>query len=133
MKRVDVMIVDDDQDLAESLADLLAANGYQVEVASNGREAVERFREKDYGITFMDVRMPVMNGVDSFFEIRKMKPTARIVLMTGFKEPIVNKALAKNPDQRYQDGEQMARALHLCLQSLPSHRAAAHPAQATGS
>jgi serine/threonine-protein kinase len=46
---------------------------------------------------------------------------------------IVNKALAKNPDQRYQDGEQMARALHLCLQSLPSHRAAAHPAQATGS
>ena len=48
---------------------------------------------KDYGITFMDVRMPVMNGVDSFFEIRKMKPTARIVLMTGFKEPIVNKAL----------------------------------------
>jgi len=93
MKRVDVMIVDDDQDLAESLADLLAANGYQVEVANNGREAVERFREKDYGITFMDVRMPVMNGVDSFFEIRKIKPTARIVLMTGFKEPIVNRAL----------------------------------------
>ena len=46
---------------------------------------------------------------------------------------IVNKALAKNPDQRYQDGEQMARALHLCLQSLPGHRAAAHHAQATGS
>jgi DNA-binding NtrC family response regulator len=93
MKRIDVMIVDDDQDLAESLADLLTANGYQVEVASNGKEAVERYRENDYGITFMDVRMPVMNGGDSFFEIRKMRPTARIVLMTGFKEPIVNKAL----------------------------------------
>jgi two-component system, NtrC family, response regulator HydG len=93
MKRVDVMIVDDDQDLAESLADLLAANGYQVEVANNGKEAVERFREKDYGITFMDVRMPVMNGVDSFFEIRKLKPDAKIVMMTGFKEAIVTKAL----------------------------------------
>ena len=93
MTRVDVMIVDDDQDLAESLADLLVANGYNVEIASNGREAVERYRQKDYGITFMDVRMPVMNGVESFFEIRKMKPTARIVLMTGFKEAIVNKAL----------------------------------------
>jgi serine/threonine-protein kinase len=33
---------------------------------------------------------------------------------------IVNKALAKNPDQRYQDGEQMAKALRLCLQSLTS-------------
>jgi len=93
MKRIDVMIVDDDQDLAESLADLLAANGYEVKIANNGREAVELFRENDYGITFMDVRMPVMNGVDSFFEIRRMKPTARIVLMTGFKEAIVNKAL----------------------------------------
>jgi two-component system, NtrC family, response regulator HydG len=94
MKRVDVMIVDDDQDLAESLADLLAANGYQVEVANNGREAVERFREKDYGITFMDVRMPVMNGVDSFFEIRKLKPAARIVMMAGAHEPLVGRALA---------------------------------------
>jgi len=93
MKRIDVMIVDDDQDLAESLADLLAANGYQVEVATNGKEAVERFRTKDYDITFMDVRMPVMNGVDSFFEIRRFKPTAKIVLMTGFKEPIVSRAL----------------------------------------
>lgn len=94
MNRVDVMIVDDDQDLAESLADLLAANGYQVEVANNGREAVERFREKDYGITFMDVRMPVMNGVDSFFAIRALRPHAKVVLMTGYEESIVAKALA---------------------------------------
>ena len=37
--------------------------------------------------------MPIMNGVDSFFEIRKMKPEAKIVMMTGFKEAIVTKAL----------------------------------------
>ncbi|HEX9686702.1 MAG TPA: serine/threonine-protein kinase [Burkholderiales bacterium] len=46
---------------------------------------------------------------------------------------IVNKALAKNPEQRYQDGEQMARALNLCLQSLPGSRAAAQHAPAAGS
>ena len=45
---------------------------------------------------------------------------------------IVNKALAKNPDQRYQNGEQMARALHLCLQSLPGARQAAQHAPAAG-
>jgi len=43
---------------------------------------------------------------------------------------IVNKALAKNPDQRYQDGEQMAKALRLCLQSLSAARQAAAPAPA---
>jgi DNA-binding NtrC family response regulator len=37
--------------------------------------------------------MPVMNGVDSFFAIRQMKPAARIVMMTGFKEPIMQKAV----------------------------------------
>src|SRR5215813_9162711 len=93
MKPLNVMIVDDDQDLAEGLAELLEIHGYSVAVASNGKEAVERFRDRDYDMTFMDVRMPVMNGVDSFFEIRKLKPTAKIVLMTGFKEPIVSRAL----------------------------------------
>ena len=74
-KIIRVMIVDDDQDLAESLADLLQVHGYEVDIA------------------FMDVRMPVMNGVDSYFAIKKMKPEARIVMMTGFKEPILERAI----------------------------------------
>ena len=45
---------------------------------------------------------------------------------------IVNKALAKDPNQRYQDGEQMAKALQLCLHSLPGSRRAAQPAPAAG-
>ncbi|MGH6932252.1 MAG: response regulator [Dongiaceae bacterium] len=87
------MIVDDDRDLAESLAELLEIHGYTVHIANNGQEAVERYRSDDFDLTFMDVRMPVMNGVDSFFEIRRLKPSARIVMMTGYKEPIVSKAL----------------------------------------
>jgi two-component system response regulator HydG len=93
MKRARVMIVDDDRDLAESLAELIEVRGHKVEIASNGREAVERFRQQDYDIAFMDVRMPVMNGVESFLEIRKLRPDAKIVMMTGFKEPMVQKAL----------------------------------------
>jgi len=45
---------------------------------------------------------------------------------------IVNKALAKDPNQRYQDGEQMAKALQLCLHSLPGTRKAAQPVPAAG-
>jgi two-component system response regulator HydG len=93
MSRANVMIVDDDQDLAESLAELLEMSGCNVTTAANGREAVLSHRKQDFDITFMDVRMPVMNGVDSFFEIRKLKPDAKIVMMTGFKEAIVAKAL----------------------------------------
>lgn len=93
-KTVRVMIVDDDQDLAESLADLLQVHGYQVEVAKDGQDAVERARAQDFDIAFMDVRMPIMNGVDSYFAIKKFKPQARIVMMTGFKEPILERAIS---------------------------------------
>jgi CheY-like chemotaxis protein len=94
MRAASVMIVDDDVDLAESLADMLALQGHSVQVAGNGQEAVERHRQGSFDITFMDVRMPVMNGVDSFFAIRALRPHAKIVLMTGNEESIVARALA---------------------------------------
>jgi CheY-like chemotaxis protein len=93
VKQANVMIVDDDRDLAESLAELIEMHGHKVAIASNGKEALERAREQAFDVTFMDVRMPVMNGVDSFLEIRKLRPDAKVVMMTGFKEPIVAKAL----------------------------------------
>jgi DNA-binding NtrC family response regulator len=93
MAQAHVLIVDDDRDLAESLADFLEMHGHDATIASNGMEAVERFRKSNFDITFMHVRMPVMNGVDSFMEIHRFRPAAKVVLMTGLKEPIVQRAL----------------------------------------
>jgi len=93
MKSARVMIVDDDRDLAESLAELIEMHGHKVSIASNGKEALERFHQQDFDVTFMDVRMPVMNGVDSFLEMRRLRPSAKVIMMTGFREPMVAKAL----------------------------------------
>jgi two-component system response regulator HydG len=79
-----IFIVDDDRDLAESLADVLEARGYEVELAGSGEEGVERFRQTDFDLVFMDVKLPGMNGVESFFEFRKVKPDARVMMMTGY-------------------------------------------------
>jgi CheY-like chemotaxis protein len=94
MRPASVLIVDDDRDLAESLAEMLELQGLRVQLASNGREAVEGHRSSAFDVTLMDVRMPVMNGVDSFFAIRALRPDAKVVLMTGFEESNVAKALA---------------------------------------
>ena len=93
MKSAHVMIVDDDRDLAESLAELIEMHGHKVSIASNGKEALERFHQQDFDVTFMDVRMPVMNGVDSFLAMRRLRPSAKVIMMTGFREPMVAKAL----------------------------------------
>jgi len=84
MNPLKIFIVDDNQDFAESLADLLKLDGHQVDFAFDGETAVENFRKQDYDITFMDIKLPGMNGVESFFELRKINPQAKVVMMTGY-------------------------------------------------
>lgn len=94
MTPLKIFIVDDNQDFAESLADLLQLDGHQVELAFDGETAIENFRGQNYDITFMDVKLPGMNGVESFFEIRKINPQAKVVLMTGYNvEQLVDQAV----------------------------------------
>ncbi len=94
MSFLNIFIVDDNQDFAESLADLLMLDGHHVELAFDGETAIEKFRGQNYDITFMDVKLPGMNGVESFFEIRKINPQAKVVLMTGYSvEQLVGQAV----------------------------------------
>ncbi|MBN4083055.1 response regulator [bacterium AH-315-B06] len=85
MTKLRVFIVDDDIDFAESLAEVLTSRGHHVEMAYSGEDAVERFRDTDFDIAFMDYKLPGKNGVESFFEIRKMKPDAKVMMMTGYR------------------------------------------------
>jgi two-component system, NtrC family, response regulator HydG len=79
-----VLIVDDDVDHGESIADLLELRGYQAELATSGEAAAARFREVDFDLVFMDVKLPGMNGVETFFEFRRIRPAAKVMMMTGF-------------------------------------------------
>ena len=94
MKRLRVFIVDDDRDFAEGLALLLQLENYEVTLAFSGEEALETFKRQDFDITFMDVRLPGMNGVESFFEIRKLKPDAKVMMMTAYSvEQLLREAI----------------------------------------
>jgi two-component system response regulator HydG len=94
MRPLKIFIVDDNQDFAESLADILELDGHQVKLAFDGETAIEKFREQNFDITFMDVKLPGMNGVESFFEIRKINPQARVVMMTGYSvEQLLSQAI----------------------------------------
>jgi two-component system response regulator HydG len=91
-----VFIVDDDRDFAESLALLIEGRDCEVELAFSGEEAIEKFRQRDFDITFMDVRLPGKDGVESFLEIRKLRPAARVVMMTGYSvEQLLEQAVER--------------------------------------
>jgi len=89
-----VFIIDDDRDHAESIADVLTMRGFECELAFSGEAGLARFREADFDIVFMDVKLPGMNGVETFFEFRKLKPDVKVMLMTGFSlEQLVAQAV----------------------------------------
>lgn len=89
-----ILVVDDDVDAADSLAELFEMEGHQVTVAYRGETAIEAYRNTAFDIAFMDIMMPGKNGVESFFEIRKLQPDARVYMMTGFSvEQLVQQAI----------------------------------------
>jgi len=84
VRKLKILVVDDDKDFAEGIAESLELEGHEIQLAFTGEEAIEKFKAEDYDISFMDVKMPGMNGVESFLEIRKFKPHANVVMMTAF-------------------------------------------------
>jgi two-component system, NtrC family, response regulator HydG len=79
-----ILVVDDDKDNAASLGELFEYEGHRVRVVHSGKEAINAYVNSTFDIAFMDVMMPEKNGVESFFEIRKLRPTARVFMMTGY-------------------------------------------------
>ena len=89
-----VFVIDDDRDHAESIADILAMHDYEVELAFSGEQGAARFREADFDFVLMDVKLPGMNGVETFFEFRKVRPDVKVMMMTGYSlEQLVAQAV----------------------------------------
>jgi PAS domain S-box-containing protein len=79
------LVVDDEPDIAEALAGLLALEGYAVDHAVGGQEAQVRLAERDYDIILSDLRMPDLDGPALFDWIERERPelTRRIAFVTG--------------------------------------------------
>ena len=81
-----ILAVDDHSMFRQGLAAVLAAQPDMslVAEASNGREAIEQFHAHRPDITLMDLRMPIMNGLDAMAAIRNEFPDARIVILVTY-------------------------------------------------
>ncbi len=89
-----VLIVDDDRDHAESLADVIEMRGHSVQLAYSGEEAIDYFRAADFDFVLLDVKLPGINGVDTFLELKKIRPAAQVMMMTGYSvEQLVAQAI----------------------------------------
>ena len=91
-----ILIVDDEPQVAEMQARLLASLGYQVTHHSQPLQAMERFRDapQDFDLIITDMTMPKMHGADLAREVMRIRPDMPVILCTGFSE-LVNEDKAR--------------------------------------
>jgi len=83
-----ILLVDDNHDGLLVRRTLLEEIGYIVEVAASGEEGLKRFASSGFDVVVTDYRMPRMNGAELIVRIREIDPNARVILLSGFVDPL---------------------------------------------
>jgi CheY-like chemotaxis protein len=80
---MEILIVDDEPQVAEVLARSLNRQGHRTTVVHSGQEALTRLATLTPDAMFLDVSMPGMNGLDVMAEVKRLRPTLAVVVITG--------------------------------------------------
>ncbi|MEA1939640.1 MAG: response regulator [Candidatus Caldatribacteriota bacterium] len=92
--KISILIVDDDKGMTETLSDILTDLGYDVAVSGDGHQAIEMIKEKKFDFALMDIKMPGINGVETFKEVHRISPETKVIMMTAYSvEELVKEAL----------------------------------------
>jgi CheY-like chemotaxis protein len=79
-----VLVVDDDVDTCRNLSDILTDLGYQVDTAHDGPQALELVRQRAYDVTLLDLRMPGMDGLTLYREMRQLRAETVAIVVSAF-------------------------------------------------
>lgn len=87
-----ILIVDDDNTIRKTLKAILEDEGYTVDLAATGQEAIQKTEENAYDIALLDIRLPDMEGVELLKLIKDNVPKTRKIMLTGY--PSMQNAIA---------------------------------------
>jgi len=82
--KTSVLIVDDSSVIRLFLEQLFLSEGCDVVTAETGEEAVEYFRKRVFDAAFIDIRLPGMNGLETYKEMLKINPKTKAIMMTAY-------------------------------------------------
>ena len=78
-----ILIIDDERSIRNSLKEILDDEGYDVDVAENGQQGIEMVEKEKYDVVFCDIKMPVMDGVETLAKLTAMGIDSAIVMISG--------------------------------------------------
>jgi len=83
MNETRILLADDEEALRELLREQLSAQGYAIDEAKDGVEAVEKVQQNTYHLAILDINMPRKNGLDVLRYIREQNLPIRVIMLTG--------------------------------------------------
>lgn len=78
-----ILVIDDEKSIRNTLKDILGFEGYQVELAENGKAGIAAVQSNDFDIILCDIKMPEIDGLEVLEQIRKIKPESTVVMISG--------------------------------------------------
>jgi DNA-binding NtrC family response regulator len=81
--KIRVLLVDDEKQFVDVLAERLETRDFDVTIAYNGDEALEAVKSKPLDVVVLDVLMPGRDGIETLVEIKRMKPILEVIMLTG--------------------------------------------------
>jgi two-component system response regulator HydG len=89
-----ILLVDDNEEFLDSTRDVLDDEGYEVVTATSGEEGIELAGAQTFDVILMDIKMPGMNGVESFIEMKRRNPGVKVIMVTAYSvEDLMRQAL----------------------------------------
>ncbi len=84
-----ILVVDDDHNLCANVKDILSAKGYRVGIAYDGNTALDKARENNFDIMLIDMKLPPLNGLETYLSIRDFRPNVVVIIITGYPQEMV--------------------------------------------
>ncbi len=81
--KIRVLIVDDEEDFTNTVAERLRVRDYDVTTSYSGDDCLEKVKKYNYDVIVLDVLMPGTDGIETLREIKSMKPLSEVIMLTG--------------------------------------------------
>ena len=85
-KRDKILIIDDEEAIRRLIRSKLSAEGYKCEEASSAAQALDRLRDGEFGLVFLDIKMPGKSGIELLPEIKALYPDTAVIMATAMTE-----------------------------------------------
>lgn len=94
-----ILVVDDNLGICNTIKSILIKKGYNVDIAQSSEEAILMAKELKYNLIFIDMKLPIINGLETYLSIKEINPEVVAIMMTGYRQEmndLVKQALENN-------------------------------------